>query len=171
MDTDNRELFEKDKIIEVLEAYFGKDRVFVVTTKEYDLTINPGSRNSVKSRSEWADLVVKQLYNADRGKLDDDDKTIQFSYIKLAQDENSKIYGLVNGKSLFHWKNPSDVWFYDLQDDGSNSNKNKVRSFCDQRGLEWYKDEIILVKNKDNHNSKEAYKNEGILRFLFHLFN
>ena len=115
--------------------------------------------------------MVKQLYNSDRGKLDDDDKTIQFSYIKLAQDENDKIYGLVNGKSLFHWKNPSDVWFYDLQDDGSNSNKNKVRSFCDQRGLEWYKDEIILVKNKDNHNSKEAYKNEGILRFLFHLFN
>ena len=80
MDTDNRELFEKDKIIEVLEAYFGKDRVFVVTTKEYDLTINPSSRNSVKSRSEWADFVVKQLYNSDRGKLDDDDKTIQFSF-------------------------------------------------------------------------------------------
>ena len=59
----NREKYLREDIINQLKEEFGETNVCVVSTEGYDLTTNPKGRNSKKDRSNWADYVVKKLYD------------------------------------------------------------------------------------------------------------
>lgn len=164
-------LVGKDKIIEKLENEFGKERVFVVSTKDYDLTKNPMNKN--KSRSSWADEVCKTIYNKERkeiikSSIGKSKGEYNFSYIKLAiksTEKGNEIIGIVGGKSSFHCNYASDVWFY------NNKRSKKVLEFMEENNCEWFTESIIIVKNINSLDACEAEKNEKDMKELFHLFD
>lgn len=147
----------KAKLIEE----FSINRIFTVSTKEYDLSTNPKGRNSKKDRRNWADAIFKELYNKDRCVVEKKSRCLgtgeyNFSYVKFAMNKDNEIFGVVHGKSSFHCLYPSDVWFYDVNEGG----KDKVRKLFGERGFSWYTDEIIIIKNDNELSYKEAYNNE-----------
>lgn len=157
----------------MIEKY-GADNVFVVSTEEYDLTTNPKQGNRQKDRSIWSDNVVSQLYNGTKRSEIIKQKPryassgeYNFSYIKFAQNCKEEIYGVVNGKSSFHCMYPSDVWFYDLTEDG----KEGLKMCMEDNKLQWYTKEILILKNKNTFDSEEACKNEKIMQKLFNLYD
>lgn len=171
----SKNLYLKKQIEECLIKKYGKDNVFIVSTEGYDLTTNPKGRNSKKERSEWADNVVSKLYNGKkRNKIIKMNARVRstgeynFSYIKFAQNSKEEIYGIVNGKSSFHCMYPSDVWFYEFEDE---SKKTNLKTCMENNDLHWYTKEILILKNKDKLNSKEAYDNEKVMHKLFDLYN
>lgn len=167
----NRKIFTIDEIKSVLERKIGTEieAFYLVSTEGYDLTTNPKGRNSKKSRSTWADVVVKELFNIERKQIAKvcpkkrSTGEYNFSYIKLARDASGSVFGIVHGKSSFHCMYPSDVWFYNF----TNVKKGDLEKFMNQYGLEWYTKEIIIIKNKNSQDCREAYINEGKLREWF----
>lgn len=166
----NRELYKIDDIIEKLKHE--NFSFYLVSTDKYDLTTNPKSRNSKKSRSDWADATVKELYRLERSQIvkkcprRNSTGEYNFAYIKFAKNEDG-IFGVVHGKSSFHCMYPSDVWFYDF-DDGE---KEELVKFFKKKRMEWYTKAIIIIKNQNDLDSKEAYKNEGKLKEWFKTFD
>lgn len=157
----------------ILEEKLGADRFVFISTDKYDLTTNPKGRNSKKDRKEWADVVVKMLFeNKERGEIVKTSRRLgtgeyNFSYIKFAVNKNNEVFGVVHGKSSFHCMYPSDVWFYDL-DDGKKKN---VREFFLENGLRWYTEKILIIKNMDVYDYKEAYENEKNIKEWLHTFD
>lgn len=145
------ELQEKEKIINDLLYNYG-ERVYLVSTVEMK-----------KNKSAWANMVVQKMYSINR--LDMKNYAYHFSYIKFAKNTNGKILGIVGGKSQFHYKNRSDVCFYDIYE-----SKKKVAIFMKEKHLRWYEDEIIILANDNNCSSKEAFANEKILQNNYYLF-
>ena len=145
-----------------------------VSTVGYDLTADSKDRNTNRDRSNWADKIVKQLSGrerADIGRIDAFDE-YDFSYIKLCRQVGTgNVYGLVHGKSMFHYKNPSDVEFYDLNNPPKSKKDSGLYDFCKNNNLEWYTDAIFIVKNKDCRDPLEAYSNERMLARAFHTFD
>lgn len=164
----------KEKITQELEETYGKNSVYLIKTEGFDLTTNPKGRNNKLSRSDWADGVVQQLFsNIDRNTIRKEKPRVQssgefnFSYIKFAIDDSGKIYGVVSGKSSFHKMYPSDVWFYKFADDS----KKELKKYMNDNTLKWYKDEILILKNDEPLDSKEAYRKEKEMKKLFCLFD
>lgn len=162
-----RELTNKKKIIKVLKERFGDERVFEINTKGYNLSPFNKIRKRACAKSTWANETFEEIYKSNRKDLKTD--TYHFSYIKFAVDkDNNEVYGLVSGKSSFHHRYPSDVWFYDLHDE----NETKLAAkYCDHNALEWYSEEILIIKNEDDKNRQEAFDNEKIMKNLFNLFD
>lgn len=164
----------KQEIIEKLIEIYGDKRVFVLATKDYDLTTDPTQRNKRLDRSKWADACVKTLFDGkDRETIvkknnkNRSEGEYNFSYIKFAVDKKGNIYGIVSGKSSFHKDYPSDVWFYDIAE----KNSKKVAIYMKEHSLKWYKKEIVILKNEDELSYKEAYDNERTLKNEFNLFD
>ena len=116
-----RQLFRIDELMKSLEKNIGhENKFFLVSTAKYDLTTNPKGRNSRKSRSEWADETVKELFKRERSQIVKmyprkcSTGELNFSYIKFAENTCGEVFGIVHGKSSFHCMYPSDVWFYDF---------------------------------------------------------
>lgn len=169
---ENKKLYEIDKIIKTLEHHFNKEDIILVSTDKYDLTTNPHGRNSKKERSKWADLTVKKLFNEDRAQIIKTSRKhssgeYNFSYIKFAENNFGKIFGVVHGKSSFNCMYPSDVWFYEL--DGTS--KILLTNLFKKYDLKWYTKAILIIKNIDKNDSAEAYKNEKLLKSLFNTFD
>ena len=165
-------LFKKDYIIKELKKYFDEKKLIFVSTEKYDLTTNPSGRNSKKDRSAWADETVRKIFNEDRNGIVKSSRNhscgeYNFSYIKFAENKRGDIYGIVHGKSSFHRLYPSDVWFYDVD----NSCKTQLVECFDKYNLEWYTKEILIVKNQNKMDGKEAYINEKKLKVLFNTFD
>lgn len=157
----------------ILEEKFGIHRFVRISTDKYDLTTNPKGRNSKKDRCDWADAVVKMLFeNKERGEIKKTSRRLgtgeyNFAYIKFAVNKNNEIFGVVHGKSSFHCMYPSDVWFYDFDDE----RKNELKELFVENGLRWYTEKIIIIKNNDVYDYKEAYKNEQALKEYLHTFD
>lgn len=62
---------------------------------------------------------------------------------------------------------PSDVWFYKFADDS----KKELKKYMNDNTLKWYKDEILILKNDEPLDSKEAYRKEKEMKKLFCLFD
>ena len=153
------ELRTKDEIIRTLKVQYPQ-RFFVVSTS--DIFAN---------KSKWASRIVKEIYQCDRNTMTD--LAYHFAYIKFAKDKKNNVYGIVGGKSQFHHKNPSDVCFYDINAD---KHKNKDAAvFMQKNHLEWYTDEIVILKNEEYLDEKKADKearaNEKALQSAFCLFD
>ena len=160
-----KKFIEKEEIKKTLQEKYGKNRVFMISTEKFDLTTNPKKRNTNKGRSKWADEVVEQLYlGIERSQLEKEE--CNFSYIKFAQNNEGKIFGVVNGKSKFHHKYPSDVWFYD-----DFTGKDDLKKCMDDYNLQWDTKEILIIKNENPLNSSEAYANESKLHEMFNLYD
>lgn len=166
----SKKLMKKENVEKILEKELGpkNERFFVISTENHDLTTNPKGRNAKKSRSEWADKVVKKLYGIERSQIVKSKSRVRssgefnFSYIKFAENEEG-IFAIVHGKSSFHCMYPSDVWFYDF---GVNE-KRELKEIFELYNLEWYKKEIIIIKNQDALDGKEAYIREQDLKSWF----
>ncbi len=166
------ELVEKSNIIERLNKDYGKERVCLVNTSDYDLTTLPKHGNSNIDRSNWADKVVKYLYKINRNSINHEPRFFStgeynFTYIKFVKDDKGKIYGAVSGLSCFHSNYPSDVYFYDIPDD----EKKQLSDLMVKNHLEWYKDEILIFMNIDAKDRNEAKDNEKKLKKLFNLYD
>lgn len=161
----NKKLYTKEQIIEKLKQKYGDNNIYIVSTEGYDLTTCPNGRNSKRDRSDWADEIVLQLYNKKRSEIERE--TYHFAYVKFACEEDDNIYGIVSGKSSFHIKNPSDVYFYDLDTE----KKKEAAIYMKENGLRWYTKEILIVKNCNKLNRKEAYNHEREIKELFGLFD
>lgn len=146
------DLKTKDYIINRLKDEY-KERVFVISA--LDIFAN---------KAKWADRVVKEIYNCDRREM----KTYayHFSYVKFAKDKKNEVYGIVNGKGQFHWNEPSDVSFYDIKECGNIKSK-----FMKKNNLQWYSEEIVILKNINDLDEKETFSNETNLHQKFHLFD
>ena len=143
----------KDDIINSLKDKY-EDRVFVISTT--DIFVN---------KAKWADRVVKEIYNCDRREMKTD--AYHFSYVKFAKNMNNEVvYGIVNGKGQFHWRNASDVNFFDIEKCHNNKSK-----FMKNNNLQWYSDEIVILKNINDLDKREAYSNETDLHKNFSLFD
>lgn len=167
-----RELFTISQVKEHLSKKIGDSFWEEVFTDKYDLTTNPKGRNSKKSRSDWADITVRKLFGKERKDIIKKSRKrstgeYNFSYIKFAQNESGKIFAIVHGKSSFHCKYPSDVWFYAFDD----VKKKELEEFFKNNGLKWYTEKIIIIKNKDCLECKESYYNEGQLKKWFNTFD
>ena len=132
-----------DEIIEELEkSEFEKDFLEVKTLiKDLD-DIKPGEN------------FQKKLKEIDLG---------YFAYIKFFID-NGEAYGIVAGKTGSYSVNKSqgtDVSF------DKKYNGGPARQFLRQKGFEWYKKKIIIIKA---HNSKKALEVERKLKEMFGLF-
>ncbi|MBD5151665.1 MAG: hypothetical protein HDT16_04010 [Oscillibacter sp.] len=149
------DLKTKDYIINRLKDEY-KGRVFVIST--------PDILADNKEWKKWADRVVKEIYNCDRREM----KTYAyyFSYIKFAKNKKNDVYGIVNGKGQFHWNNESDVDFFDIGKYDNDKSK-----FMQKNDLQWYSEEIVILKNINDLDEKEAYSNETDLHQKFHLFD
>ena len=162
-------LITKSEIIDKLNKEFGAENVKEINTKDYDLTSNP--KNPVNERCTWADKTVEELYNMKRENIIKEHKGNSkgeycFAYIKLAID-GKETYGIVSGKSCFHKKYASDVWFYDERKTGSH----RVLDFMKHNKLTWDEDSIIIIKNIKPIDSKEAYDKEKKIKEMFNLFD
>lgn len=168
-------LYTKEKIVKKLKMIYdsgGDENVFLVSTKDYDLTTNPKKRNENKERCDWIDVeVADKLYGIkDRSKIIKQDPRrlstgeYNFAYIKFACDNVGNVYGIVSGKSSFYALNPSDVWFYDIDIRNTEAAKRMK-----EQNLTWYDEEILIVKNVDALNSDEAFANEKKIKKLFSL--
>lgn len=169
-----RKKYTFEEINTKLQACFPEGNIRVVSTEKYDLTTNPKGRNSKRERSKWADEVVRNIYdNMERKNVvkkyprQCSSGELNFSYIKFGIDKDGNVYGLVSGKSSFHCKYPSDVWFYDFE----KLDKKELEKYMLKNNMKWYTDKIIILKNKDTYFSKEAYENERIMKELFDLFD
>ncbi|MGO5020598.1 hypothetical protein ACTQ32_12315 [Roseburia faecis] len=169
-------LYTIEEIEKMLKSECGikSENVKIVLTKGYDLTTNPSGRNSKKDRSHWADNVVEQIYlNTDRSNIvkkyprKRSSGEYNFSYIKFGINDKGVIYGLVSGKSSFHCMYPSDVWFYEF--DGKS--KKKLEQCMIQNNLKWYEEKILILKNENVLDSKEAYDNERKMKNWFGLYD
>jgi hypothetical protein len=161
-------VIKKSDIVTNLKKKFGEKNVIEVSTRDFDLTTNP--KNQVKSRCDWADKNVIQLYNKERKNIKKNGRGNSkgeycFSYIKLATD-GKESYGMVSGKSCFHKNYASDVWFYDKRKKGSH----KVLEFMEKNNLVWDKNSIIIIKNDNPNDAQEAYKKEKEIKKIFNLF-
>lgn len=157
--------FEKAKSL--VESKFGSNKCVVVETKNYDLTTLANGRNNNKDRAEWANKVILELTNSKREDIGRYcDEAYYFAYIKFALNKEGESFAVVNGSSSFHWKYPSDVEFYDI----NKENKTKLKNTFDNK-LEWDKEKIILVKNNNPRNLKEARSNEKIIQSLLGTFD
>lgn len=162
-------MIEKSDIIKILVEKYREENVEEVCTKDFVLTSNP--KNQVSSRCCWADEIVRKLYSKERNDIikkgrGNSKGEYSFVYIKLATNGN-ETYGIVSGKSCFHQKYASDVWFYDEKKKGSH----QVLEFMKQNGLVWDKNSIIVIKNVNPTDSQEAYKTEKEIKDLFKLFD
>ncbi len=105
----------------------------------------------------------------------------QFSYIKFAKDtKTKKIYGISGCKT--NSVNP-DFDFYDIEkkrnsisteysSEGDWLSRAKAPYFLEiHNELEWYKDEILIIKNLNDGDVFEAYTNEKLLQRIFNLFD
>lgn len=159
-------------IQEMIETY-GEDRVLVVSTKDYDFTRKPRHGKAEKQRSMWLDNVVCPLYKINRNNIIKKSRAqstgeYNFSYIKFGVNvESKKIYGLVSGKSSFHKNYAGDVWFYEFQ----MNEKKQLQECMSINKLEWYVEEVVILKNVDSKDAKEAYVNERSLKNRFGLFD
>lgn len=165
-------MYTKKEINDILKKEYA-DRAVWVETKGYVLTINPNRRNRCKSRREWADDVAQKSFGVSRETIikkfpfSHSSGEYSFSYIKFAIDSNGEIFGIVSGKSSFHKYYPSDVWFYDIE-----KGKNKAAAIeMKNSGWTWDTEEILILKNENPKNSREAYENEKILKDLFGLYD
>ena len=146
------ELQERETIIKRLEDEF-EERVFVIST--IDIFIN---------KAKWADRVVEEIYNCNR--RDMKSFSYHFSYIKFAKNMQNIAYGIVGGKGQFHWKNPSDVRFFDIR-----KCNNAKSQFMREHNLQWYSEEIVILKNINDLDRLEAFSNETYLQRTFSLFD
>lgn len=158
--------------MKILSKEFGNEQVVLVSTKAFDLTTNPKGRNHKADRSAWADKVFKMLFNEKRENIVKKSRCLgsgeyNFSYVKFGINNRNEIYGVVHGKSSFHCMYPSDVWFYDFADD----KKSSIKQCFDENRLSWYTERIIIVKNVDMRDYKEAYKNEHRIKQLLQTFD
>ena len=157
----------------ILKKEFGAERVVLISTDKYDLTTNPKGRNSKKDRRDWADVVVKTLFkNVERDEIVKESRQLgtgeyNFSYIKFAVNSDGEVFGVVNGKSSFHCMYPSDVWFYDLE----SVQKKKVKEFFAENDLKWYTEKILVIKNRNVYDYKEAYDNEKRIKKCLYTFD
>lgn len=62
---------------------------------------------------------------------------------------------------------PSDVWFYEF--DGKS--KKKLEQCMIQNNLKWYEEKILILKNENVLDSKEAYDNERKMKNWFGLYD
>lgn len=145
-----KELYTRECILTKLKELYN-DRFCIVTT------------NDLINKAKWADRVVKEIYDTNRRKMSE--FAYHFSYIKFAQNAKNEVYGIEGGKSQFHWKYPSDVTFYDVYKIRKSASK-----FMIEHELDWYKQDILILKNIDSLNRKEAFDNEANLQNTFQLF-
>ncbi len=146
------ELQTKDYIIKKLKNEY-KERVFVISTADI-----------FKNKAQWADRVVKEIYNCNRCEMEND--AYHFSYVKFALTEKNEVCGIVGGKSQFHWKYSSDVCFFDIE-----KFDNPKSRFMKKHNLQWYLEEIVILKNVNDLDVNEAYSNETYLQQVFSLFD
>ena len=142
----------KQYIIEKIKDEY-KERAFIVSTEK--IFIN---------RAKWADQLVSELYNCDRRNMGD--YAYHFSYIKFAKNEKNEVYGIVGGKSQFHCKYSSDVKFFDIE-----KCDNPKSRFMKKHNLQWYTAEIVILKNINDLDEREAFSNEKKLQQTFSLFD
>ncbi len=172
METKDKEDFIshlKKNVFKEKNAY----KYFFVSTKEYDLTVNPRNRLN-KARCEWADNTVRELFKKERKDISRKKPRIfstgeyNFVYIKFVKEKaNEKtIIPIVNGLSCFHAKYPSDVWFYDI----SNSKKKKLKNFIKDK-YEWYTDEILIIIGNYPEIREEAKEIEKTLHNKLNLYD
>ncbi len=139
------ELQIKENIIKKLKDEY-KERIFIVSTDAIFL-----------NKAKWADRVVNEIYNCDRHKMKE--YAYHFSYIKFAKNEKNEVYGIVGGKSQFHWKYSSDIQFFDIE-----KCDNLKSRFMKKYNLQWDTAEIVILKNINDLNKREAFSNEMILQ-------
>lgn len=147
-------LWEKEDIVNDLQKAYGESAVLVST------------KSILENKNKWASTICFELFNRKRETLITE--AYHFSYIKFAIDEQGKIWGFVGGKSQFHWKNPSDIVFYDIEDVKWVNKKAAV--FMRKNKFRWDKEKILILKNTDNSSSEEAEKNEEMLQNKYNLF-
>lgn len=168
-----KKLYTKEQIVEELIEEYGKHNVCIVSTEDYDLTTYPAWGNSKKDRCRWADVVVRKLYNGkDRSEIKKKSRNwstgeYSFAYVKFACGDDCNIYGIVSGLSSFHEQYASDVYFYDIAED--KFKKKEAVKRMKENTLEWYKKEILIIKNNNVLDRKEAYQHEKEIKELFGL--
>lgn len=169
----NKKMYTKKQIVEKLNEKYGNNNVCIVSTEGYDLTTYPTWGNNKKERCMWADVVVRKLYNG-KNRIEIKKKSrnwstgeYSFSYVKFACDNDDNIYGIVSGSSSFHEQYASDVYFYDIYQDEF-KNKEAVKRMKEKK-LKWYKKEILILKNINVLDRKEASKREKEIKKLFEL--
>ncbi len=152
----DRKLFQKNHIISELEKKY-PDRVFLCQTF-MPMKLKRGRI------ARWADGITLSLFGIERKSLKDE--SLYFSYIKFAKDKNGESVAIVAGKSQFHWKNTSDLQFYDIDAEV----KKNAAKYMRESDLIWDTDEFLIILNQDSYSEKEAFNNEGSLQKEFSLF-
>lgn len=153
----------KEKLKDTFEWIEGVDFA-MVSTKDYDLTTDYHGRNRMRDRSMWADAVVEQLFQTKRYELINRD--IQFSYLKFAENADG-VFAVAHGKSSFHHRYPSDVWFFSFDD----KTKQSLKKHFEVNDLKWHKNRVLLVFNRDPSCASEALQNEKAMKKLLNTFD
>lgn len=146
-------LYTKDEIVKELKKKY-KENVCIVPTWINE-NISPEDR---------ANKIFCELYPRKNRCEIEQAKPYNFAYVRFATDA-SNVYGIVGGKSSFHEKNESDVTnFYDLETSETDASKRMKKD-----SLQWYKEEILIVKNEDVLSSAEARDHEREIQEMFNL--
>ena len=171
----------RDAIIQKLETTLGPDRIFHY--KENESEENESASTLTQKRKNFANAIVKKFKDEDDyTKID---KPMYFSYIKLAEyvgedeDKKGEIYGIVGCKSQINPKSkrPTDLLFYDLNKEIVKKKGYKktaiaaAAEYMTKMKYDWYTTEVIVLKNKNDEDEKEALINESMLQNLFNLFD
>lgn len=148
------DLLEMEYIVKDL-CENNREQVILISTKSI-----------FRNKSAWASTVCSDIYNQQRKLLQTE--AYHFSYIKFAINKTGKIFGIVGGKSQFHHKYASDVCFYDIEDE--KFDRKRAAIFMRENELNWYEDEILILKNIVHNSSQEAKNNEKMMQNKYNLF-
>lgn len=151
-----RKMFQKDYVfLDLKKQYPG--RVFLLPTY-VPIKIRG------KTITRWADCITFLLFKTERRQLKD--TSFYFSYIKFAKRQSGETVAIVAGKSQFHWKNTSDLYFYKIIEDDTKD----AAEYMYRNNLTWDTDEFLVFLNEDPFSQKEADDNEANLQKYYNLF-
>lgn len=166
-------LYSKGDIIKIITEEYGEGKICLIDTTEWDLTNTPKRRNRDAGRSKFADEATEMIFGIKRETIIRKNPRCystgeyNFSYIKFAKNNAGEVFGIVNGLSCFHCYYPSDIYFYPIPD----KNNSKVSRFMEENKLEWYTATVLILKNENPKDRKEAVNNEKWLHRRFNLMD
>lgn len=141
---------------DLIDSEYEKYRVHVVIKKDdYDLTKYP---NQTEERKKWVNYILDEYLKKSKPYYKKG-KIIHFAYIKFGykEDDEKKIYGIQAGKTSFHKKYYSDIWFFPINEKSNfKPGKQKVKKFMNNNLLEWYTDNIVIIENENPINEEQA---------------
>ena len=128
------ELITKDSIIEKLKKYFG--------IRIQCISIKGKAKKDISKSITGDDVDILETSS---------NNSYYFVYIKMVQDNKNQKYGFVGGRTSLHKEYWGDINFSD-----SKNFERQREKYMKDNNLEWYEDEIIIIKLHDCHCKREA---------------